>query len=367
MVRVNGKDDIEAAAEQMMGVIRNPATQVSKFYSLYYLDRVEELDGFDFYLLDAAREMRDAFLNYSVYACMGEISHLANHFRVANTNLDTIIHRANFGQARDEAKISATESERVINSMKATVRAENSRRMADIILDLMFNRMPSRAGKDSSKVESSMKIEEEKYGAFSNAEDILKAAKFIFGYEWDPVRVDFIDNEGNERQARRVIDGWSHSYGGRSWKMVAKTALMIDDLSPVPYVDLMWAVEHNNGNFVDKISDVTDEEKNTVVRWINHRAADKGLFDGKEPHYTPVEGGGRYSTDGVTDNTIRRAVLPAILDMNEAGNIEPLHGLAKRRHKELADRRIRAMSLPKTKDIFAFGDIMAIVRGNYPV
>jgi hypothetical protein len=48
--------------------------------------------------------------------------------------------------------------------------------------------------------------------------------------------------------------GWKDAFGGKAWASIARAANQYDDMPRTAWVDMMWSVQHNNNNFIDKVT-----------------------------------------------------------------------------------------------------------------
>lgn len=98
--------------------------------------------------------------------------------------------------------------------------------------------------------------------------------------------------------------GWLPQFNGPAWTAIARHGRDWEDPTRVAWVDQTFSIEHNNGNFVDKIQPDIDRRK-TI-------------------------GDDVYNSSFLSVHEYQDAYLTALLDQNHAGNIRFVFSVASR-------------------------------------
>lgn len=175
--------------------------------------------------------------------------------------------------------------------------------------------------------ESSKRMEKW-FDIYTRSDRWLNTMEDLFGTDWLPD--DKLDRHDDEY-------GWSFNYGGDGWARVAETALLKDEIGRQAYVDLMWSVEHNNGNFVDKV------ELNTEQEVENIRMAIQRMDTGRKKEVDTIED--RLSEAYLLDN-----LLPGVLDAAREERLRFIFNVARRTINSVSMRRYGG-DIPDTRTI----------------
>lgn len=347
MVLSESGGNIDEISEQMYDVFTTPATQASKFYTLYYIVEELDLNEFDFDLFEATNEQKDAFYNYSVYVCAREMSNIYSHFAIDNIKLDGIhqMHpdlEAVMGVA-PVAGVTENKAEVMVEEIEEQIDNNAPRDIRRKVKQIML-RDPQNTGPPITlgELKTLNKGAEEQWSVFSDSDKFLRACKFIFSHDWgrkyresQPPYIS-IDPKDNENAF-----GWQVQYGGDAWGSVAKTALLKNSLGGKAYVDMMWAVEHNNGNFIDKIPDIQSIDIESVTGTLNEeREENDSLYHAYKSGYT----------DKMIATHLLDRIMPSILDAARSGNIRPLYRIMQNRF-EILGRDVRGTMLPQKRPL----------------
>ena len=348
MVTVDRESDIPGAVEEFYNTFSQPVSKASKFYTLYYMDEELDLDGFGFQLHQESNSQRDAFYNYSIYACLWELTNITDFFNIDNYTWFPILSAGDVVENIEGGGYhhypDKSEANAIANDVIQIIERNTSDGVTEKVKDIMLYKVP--------KVSTPLTVEQTvdfartvggEYNAFTEPDEFLEACEFIFGYDWEN-GVDWtkkgyihIDPSKNDNAF-----GWRVSYGGQGWKSVATTARMRDELSSTAYIDLMWAVEHNNGNFIDKIPEVTSDELESVAQVINSEFEDgEGVKPNEFQGVTEEEVGKYYMSH----------LVPEILTHAREENIRPLFRLARNKYSELRSPRLREELFPQSEMI----------------
>lgn len=258
MVIVREPHDVDDAVDQMQEWIGRPVTSASQYYTLYYLVEIEDVDELGFKLMQTASALRDSFYNYSVFATASEAANVYEHFSWEGYTLSKIITRSPRGQPRvrsrkyDDVEREIEERADARDHFQTALRDVADGWEHDILFEIMMrernlNSAPTRIPKELRYARHL----EEGFNAFTDSESWLNAMQALFGYDWRGEHGPHISGDGF---------GWNPSFGGEAWAKVCETAKLKDEMGKQAYVDLMWSVEHNNGNFIDKIGMHTQDE-----------------------------------------------------------------------------------------------------------
>jgi hypothetical protein len=337
MVTVDSRTDVPEAVDEFIDVFDEPVTTASRFYTLYYLSEVKGIDIVDFDLFKLKNTMADAFLNYSLYACTRELSRKNTKLMIAGIELRDL-GRRKFGQMTNEI-YRDTVRPRIDDNIPP---GDLIQEIEDALNDLIFNSQvggePGLAfellmdttinvarGARQDEIANTMEIMEDKYDAMSDPVAYLNACKKIFEVNYNNMpSTTWGEIVGGDR-------GWEVNYAGEAWGSVAETALRFDELSEIGYIDLMFSVEHNNGNFLNKIPRVAEDEKTKLQRYFKEVFSASGNFQ---------------------STTLYKTILPAVLDAAKGENIKPLFKMAKPDEKRLrTDRRISEDLFPRERHL----------------
>jgi hypothetical protein len=337
MVTVDNGTDVPEAIDEFIDVFEEPVTTASRFYTLYYLSEVKDIDVVDFDLFKLKNTLADAFLNYSLYACTRELSRKGRKLIISGIEMIDL-GRRKFSQRTNKIYRDTVRPTIDDNTPPGDLIQE----VEDALHDLMFNsqvggepglaiellmdttiQVPRGARQD--EIANTMQIMERKYDAMSDPVAYLNACKKIFEVDYhsmpDTTWTDIVGGD----------IGWEINYAGEAWGSVTETALRFDELSEIGYIDLMFSVEHNNGNFLNKIPRVAEDEKDKLQRYFRDVFGAGGSFQ-------------------VT--TLYNTILPSVLDAAKGENIKPLFKMAKPDEKRLrTDRRISDDMFPRERHL----------------
>lgn len=345
MVEVNGFDDVEDAVIDFYGVLSSSSGRASRFYSLYYLSEVEGMTKYGFDLMKESDLQKDVFYNYAIYACISELGNLGHHWKIGLDSLRDIAFSSGVLEGQGEDSLGVGDigaADRVSMDIEKEINMKGPNGAKHIVRQLMLNDAPYWTSPLSrnSMVEMAEMAEEE-YSAFTEGAKFLEAVKFIFGHDWASMYGD--DRPGYiPSQITDEDIGWVSNYGGDGWENVPQTALMKHEMGDNAFVDLMWSVEHNNGNFTDKVPNTDSEEVGAVRKYIMDELDEKNLV---------TTGKFRYPTEKTIASEVRKTILNTILLYARDENIRPLYKIADYKWPDLFDREI-------TEDVFPMKEYM---------
>ena len=308
MALVKESRDVEEAVEEFTEVFGRPVTYASQYYTLYYLVEVEDNDELAFELLNKATTLRDAFYNYSVFATAKEASHIGDHFQYQGRSISDILgnrQRPNFnmaGRSREDIEKEQQKKKEMAQNFKDAIRERFPRKGANLLTNFTKNPNTLPTGRTfmMDPIETAEGLER-KYSAFTSSEGWLQTMSTLFSADWVPDGIP--DSDRNKY-------GWNPQYGGDAWARVCDTALLKEGMGKQAYVDLMWSVEHNNGNFVDKVQHDTSTERESIKEAI--RRMDTGsqqiVVENEGNVARMTRGGQQFSED-----TILNEMLPDLL------------------------------------------------------
>ena len=345
MVKVDNPSDIEKAVWEFNRIFQNPVTHCCRFYTNYYLGKIKEFKDFDFELKRVASKQSDAFYNYSIYSCAKEMMNVWTRVEFGGVKLSSVLRRASVyedGDGRGElslADMSPKGAKEVLNGLKSHIEETAPTKSKGLIKEILLN---NNSDENFYVTEEMMikfcKLVEDKYRAFTEPEMFLSACRYIFGQDFSQIFTreeapPFLLKGGEFKDI-----GWKPEYGGKGWESVAKTALLKDDFSDPSMVDLMWSVEHNNGKFIDKVPEITDDELSALR---------KGLRWEWEKADMPMDIDASFPWIKLEKGDILQSVLPVALDFGKEENIEPLFKMAQDHFEEFSDRQLRHIDLPR--------------------
>lgn len=303
-------NSIDGLVDNFTSTLDRPITLACKWYSYYYLAEVHNIQKADFELTKLANDLHNTLLDYSVYATYRELTNKAAQFEFVGTPLleinkfqdvngdypksfrqDLLGHGVI--QSKDLQRELVTEEIRkeFIESYSDNEENIPPRQIYNFVLQ---SNLEHPMGSQYTDIHSASKSWERNHGVFSNPRDALKVAKVVF------------NTTPGTKQAIRKNSGWVSGFGGPAWASVCKSALEYYKLSKVAYVDLMFSIEHNNGNYLNKISPKAGEEAEDIHPIIENRHPE---ID-RELIYPSAGFPNKYS-----NNDIYQVIMPEILDM----------------------------------------------------
>ena len=331
MVTVDNRADVEDAAIEFLGQFGTPVTTASRFYTYLYLADIKGIDQLEFDLFKLENSLADAFLNYTVYAVAGEIGNKDRKLNLASMPMGDVARQRFSGRSnsiyndlKEQGTIDRTPGE-ILREVEADIQTyfqtfwpDNNPSLAtDILLDPTF-KFPR--GSDEGSVINELEIMEEKNSILSRPFRFLKAAQAIFNADY---RDAIEDTEWYKKRGDGEM-GWNINYGGEAWGAVCETARNIQSLSEKAYIDLMFSVEHNNGNFLNKVPRIHDAEYENITEFF------------------PTLRENRFRSSHLYDT-----ILPAVLDAAKEENIKPLYRIAKKEDSGLRKRFITDDLFPR--------------------
>ena len=364
MVTVRNKNDIAGAAEEFNDVFSEAGTRAARFYTLYYIEQEMDVNGYDFYFKETKDRQADAFFNYAIFATGLELRHYRSKYRVANHVMGNVLKGADKQSPKESSNIREIPKSSLANAMVEIVREAIDENVPIELKDRVERMML----KQNLSVDKPGNIEdviricetlEERHNAFTEPEEYLKACKHIFNDKW---LVEYIDkntepvaNPGEgEMNGREWLNyeikteitekdfneamGWRFGFGGKAWAGVPKTALLKDELSKTAFIDLMWSVEHNGGNFVDKVPIVKDSDVEVIHDYLlqEWEEYDKNVYRlPTEPERLKI--GSKY----------KKEILPSILQSARDENIRPLWEIASSAFTDIRSRRVLDSMFPR--------------------
>lgn len=270
------ESELEITAIELHDTIGNPLREASSFYTAYYLSEIEGIKEAEFDLFQMKGKLYDVFGNYVIHSILKEMFNAKTSFYIHGRKL------------RKAARVEIRDY--VDKTFPFGIRKKILR-----ILTIARDERPMIWRDDAdSNVETYMTWEES-VSAFSEQREFLKAAEAIF-------------NEGGELSKDEIRDqeesGWRRNFGGPSWGKIASHGLMKDELTKISWIDLSWSIQHNTGNWFNKIK-MQNREKQLM-----HRNWDFVSEDKRPP-----------SLHDISDAQAR-TFLEKILDKNMEGDME---------------------------------------------
>jgi hypothetical protein len=154
------------------------------------------------------------------------------------------------------------EKERVAGEFSQALRTQADGWPHDILKELMLtSRRVQHPPRNVVNEYGWAKKIEERYNAWTDSDSWFEAMKILFDTNWEQIY-------GDDRSGKQY--GWNPSFGGDAWARVVDTAQLKDEMGKQAYVDLMWSVEHNNGNFIDKIELNVSKEREVINKALNN-------------------------------------------------------------------------------------------------
>lgn len=218
MVKVESPQDAAEATKEYVEVFTGGLHAAAQYYSYYYLVEIEDAEEFSFDFFDLNNKMYDAYLNYSVAVTYDEV------FKIP----------AKHDEQKLREEIQTNLDDGVKQKAKTIAKIEGGLTITDI------RGLP----KEAKKAEQKAKL-------FSEWEQTLKAARFLFNLE---ETTDWFE--------------WPAFWGGTAWAGVADVALQYEKVTKTTYVDMMWGVAHNGAPIIDKLN-LDNEQDQKIARWMD--------------------------------------------------------------------------------------------------
>jgi len=345
------EEQLKEDVNQFHETFKMPMSNAAKFYTLYYIDQEMDIDGFDFYLGRTVSNLAKAFYNYSIFACAGELANIHRNFRIDDYTIAAIMEQSTSLEpsmvAGSLGALTSPKADKIVEDLVDECKRETDGKVQKIAEKLVIkDPVENHAAITDSGVERACLSAEQKYNAFSEPETFLRAAEFVFSHIWatryDDGDEDYIDTVPFDNATEF---GWGGSYGGEAWASVSTTARKKDELTGVTYADLMFSVEHNGGNFIDKTADVYREDMEAAQEIMQREIRETTGID--ESQFSAP-------TLGRISGMIYEAVLPAVLTAARDGSIRPLCRIARSQHSEVRDRRLRDDMFPQKKPLIRY-------------
>lgn len=185
-----------------------PLRRCAKFYGLYYLVEVKNVDELSTELDEDTSNLHESFFHYGVYASLTELA-----------NFNKIIERGYDFSVPDKEKFLE----------KFRFKLNNPENAAEL-----FSQMAE--------------FRQKRYRSNTPYEDIDVLNQYITMMK-EPVKLlqtcaDIFSNMS-----------WTRQYGGEPWADICMALSSRDEYTETTFVDMMWALEHNTTNWVSKIPD----------------------------------------------------------------------------------------------------------------
>jgi len=319
-MKISSTEDIEPAIDEIEEYLGAPITRACEFYSLYYLTEQKGVDelGFDFFKVKD--KLSDTLYNYSAYVLYREFMHVKDQFEINIKDNENDVSRrqpylisvrpideiAESGWSNINDKF-AIEGVKIaaIERMKEQINENLSGDAAANALEMLTE--PGfylEGGAVFAQPDEIMETSIKNAGAFVNDDAFLDVMQFVFGNDWRSVPSSRIP----ETPYTLTFRGWTQNYGGDAWAKVAESTKEYFNMSDEAFIDLMFSIEHNNGNFLDKVpSKHKDDIRNLEITDLSRTH----LLNNIEP------------------NEIIKQILPLYLDLAREGDIAPLYDIAK--------------------------------------
>lgn len=360
MVEIETKSDIAPAIDEFNNVLSEPVSRVAKFYTLYYISEEMGDMGVGFDLVREAETQADAFYNYSIYATSSEMSHLGTYFRFGDIMLGNLVATNKSDPTNAQERGEERNHERaphIISILEDEIEENAPEGAKERTKEIMFSSaLQPTQPTTIEQLRGTALQSEKKHNIYTESESFLKAAQFIFGNDWQRLGDKLMPYLPYGSLNDDDI-GWFASYGGDAWASVPKTALLKDEFSEKAFLDLMWSVEHNNGNFIDKVPNTRPSDIQAFAEQIREEAWEKGIIGDIE-----IE---QSSGTGIW-TSFRQEVLNTALDFAKSGNIRPLFEMAKRKDRSLANPRLRDEMFPMEKMFIEDERILNLIEVDNP-
>lgn len=251
---LNKSESVEELVDNFIQPLRRPITLTCRWYSYYYLSEIHDVQQADFELAKLTDKLYNALFDYGLYACYRELSNKEAHYQFIGKPLDVIraykdarIPEDYREQLLGYGVISDPEAPKfqILEAIKQEI--ENSFKGNQYEIDpksirrfLISTEIKHPMGSTPNQITSAAKSWEQNLNIFSNPRHALKLAAVIFD-----TKIGSDDHiKGNS--------GFVTGFGGEAWAGVAQTTLKYYDVTKKAFVDMMFQMEHNNGNLLNK-------------------------------------------------------------------------------------------------------------------
>lgn len=309
-MRIEQESDIDAAVDDFYDVVPRAASTACEYYTLYYLVEVEDVASLSFPFKQMSTKLRDTLHNYAVYVATMEAFHNKTHLM-----FDDFV-MGNFNKSR-ATKVTQDQMQyvpqfddpveyenHIREKITEILRIELKDDEAELARRFLLGRMgePTKPSDKDGIINYCSSIEK-RLNAFTKSKRWLNVLEFIFGHNW------------RDEPASSGRAGWQHQYGGKAWASVARAANRIDELPTNSFVDMMFSIEHNNGNFMDKIG----YDKNNENDMFKNAAERAGM-------QVPID---------ITKSRYYDNVMQGVLNMARQEHIKGMWMVAVQRNREL--------------------------------
>lgn len=274
--------------------VARPIRSSSLFYSVYYLSEIENMEDASFDLFKLTNSIDKGMYYYSIGSISKEISKAVDRLIIKGNTIKQ-------GFSEDpQAPLSS-----IRRFVSSNVGPQYQNMANKILIDVANQEFPlGRRGFRGFR--DQMMDVEDKYNALSEPDVYVNACRGIFGVK--PAKSKREELLGTD------ITSWSSGFGGDGWTGVCDHFLNREELPKRAWVDISWSVQHNTGNWLNKISINNDEfqvvfdvNRGTVIRRVNGGGFAEVNVD---------------STEEMRSGDVRRILTDDILDANAEGDMD---------------------------------------------
>jgi len=216
-----------------------PIRNSSLFYSLYYLSEIEGVEEASFDLFKLTNQLYDGFFAYGLHSITTEMDAIRNSFNIQGETVEQKTEREVVDYF--EQNITNKNELAVIRAMMEFYRAPQTGKLTAL-----------EPWKSFAFIEQVAEKADDEIGWVSAAEEVYSL--------YDP---EYYRAGPNDNYNFSTYSGWVGAYGGPGWEGVCNHILDRDELSKIAWVDHSWSVQHNGGDWIDKIQ--TDEKEFEVI------------------------------------------------------------------------------------------------------
>lgn len=253
------EQQVRTAVDQFFSTFSKPIYNATQFYNLYYLVEVAGVDEIGLDFTSYRDRLKADFLNYTVYATYKEAENIYHQYRIKGMKLNELKESANSGLTTAEivnnfeldTGTDVTDAplptqrrwaDDKITELLDILRAKTNKQEWSILNDMIRDRDRRKLfAIDRNSYKDALAEQEKELALFSTPKRFLGAMKALFS-----MRSLIGSDEHSET-------GWEDAFGGPAWQNIAKAGLKYDEMPPTAWVDMMWSVQHNNSNFIDKV------------------------------------------------------------------------------------------------------------------
>lgn len=287
--------EVKEISERVHNTAGRPIKNASVFYTLYYLSEIKDVVEVSFDLQKITNKLHDGFYYYGLIAFVKELNNAKRNYQIEGHSLK----EARYEAIEDHAKMVSEDEPNMVEKIYKTLNREDKLAGGPIILGNKY-------------MEENLKELESKFDTFSDPTRFIKTSRDIFSTE----------NNNNPE----VETGWDPAFGGESWAGIAQHMLRRDSLPKLAWVDQSWAIQHNTGSWLNKMTPSQKEQE--MVKKFTKKIKTEDLEGARSKKLMGRLG--RYK-----NKRRPHEITMILLEENKEGNMGPVFEAASMYNNEL--------------------------------